>query len=472
MSYLKCLKRTQLEDHKMRNLIFGTALTIFLTPVANANVIGSPFQNFTPAVHSDDSTTVQSSKTLGMGQFAFGLFLNQAWNTLPYDIQSQAGQSQSGFSNGLLGSEIAISAGVLPMLDVGISMPAIISQSQDNDTPRGQFSETGVTDYRLFTKARLMKMGGLGLALAASTSINQTVNNPYLGNTDTPIYNIEFIADYQTGRWLLSGNLGYRWLNSGPSAPQVPIQPFGNQLIMASSLGYKVTSKLQTILEIYGAQSDRVETDYSGRDSANAESILGVKYMTSNAMTLHSGVGTELQHGTSTPDLRLYAGLQWQTGSKSTLPTRVSKVRLAKATPKKTNAPERIILVADVLFKLNSTVISNSAKTRKNLNDLVKSINTPPTLERLVIEGHTCNMGSSTYNRDLSRKRAKAVRDILVTKYKVPANKILIVGMGETRPMTSNTSELGRRKNRRVELKIYRKLSASPAALAQTKTKR
>jgi outer membrane protein OmpA-like peptidoglycan-associated protein len=472
MSYLRCLEKQERESHKMRRLIFVTALTIFLTPVANANVIGSPLQNFTPAVHSDDSTTVQSSKTLGMGQFAFGLFLNQAWNTLPRDIQSQAGQSQSGFSDGLLGSEIAISAGVLPMIDIGISMPAVISQSQESDAARGQFSETGVTDYRLFTKARLMKMGGLGLALAASTSINQTVNNPYLGNTDTPIYNVEVIADYHTGRWLLSGNIGYRWLNSGQSSPQAPIQPFGNQLILASSLGYKVTPKLQTILEIYGAQSDRIETDFSGRDSANAESLLGLKYMAANGMTLHSGVGTELQHGTSTPDLRLYAGLQWQTGSKSSLPTSVSKVRLAKSRSKKTAAPEKIILVADVLFKLNSTVISSSAKTRKNLDGLVKSINTPPTLERLVIEGHTCNLGSSAHNRDLSRKRAKAVRDILVKKYKVPANKILIVGMGEARPMTSNTSELGRRKNRRVELKIYRKLSANPAALAQTKTKR
>jgi outer membrane protein OmpA-like peptidoglycan-associated protein len=69
----------------------------------------------------------------------------------------------------------------------------------------------------------------------------------------------------------------------------------------------------------------------------------------------------------------------------------------------------------------------------------------------VVVEGHTDSTGSESYNRQLSRERAVAVRDALVDKG-VPADWISARGLGESYPVTSNDTEAGRQQNRRVEI--------------------
>ncbi len=69
------------------------------------------------------------------------------------------------------------------------------------------------------------------------------------------------------------------------------------------------------------------------------------------------------------------------------------------------------------------------------------------------VEGHTDSFGSVQLNKELSLKRAAKVRDELVLKG-VPFEKIRVTGHGGTRPITSNQTEEGREKNRRVELLI------------------
>ena len=72
---------------------------------------------------------------------------------------------------------------------------------------------------------------------------------------------------------------------------------------------------------------------------------------------------------------------------------------------------------------------------------------------KVVIEGHTCSMGTDAYNQKLSERRAKAVYDYLVKKG-VNAAKLSTVGLGETQPMADNKTESGRELNRRVEFKL------------------
>jgi outer membrane protein OmpA-like peptidoglycan-associated protein len=70
----------------------------------------------------------------------------------------------------------------------------------------------------------------------------------------------------------------------------------------------------------------------------------------------------------------------------------------------------------------------------------------------LTIEGHTDNIGSADYNQKLSEERAAAVRDALVTRYAIPANRLTAKGYGLTRPVDNNATVVGRAHNRRVEL--------------------
>lgn len=72
---------------------------------------------------------------------------------------------------------------------------------------------------------------------------------------------------------------------------------------------------------------------------------------------------------------------------------------------------------------------------------------------QLKIAGHTDNKGSAKTNMEVSKKRAEAVRDFLVAQG-VPTEQIIVEYYGESKPLTSNDSIVGRQINRRVELEF------------------
>jgi len=69
------------------------------------------------------------------------------------------------------------------------------------------------------------------------------------------------------------------------------------------------------------------------------------------------------------------------------------------------------------------------------------------------IVGHTDDVGDDDYNQDLSEQRAAAVREFLVAAG-VDDSKIVTVGMGESMPVASNTTDEGRAENRRVDVLV------------------
>jgi outer membrane protein OmpA-like peptidoglycan-associated protein len=71
---------------------------------------------------------------------------------------------------------------------------------------------------------------------------------------------------------------------------------------------------------------------------------------------------------------------------------------------------------------------------------------------KLEVEGHTDNVGADAFNMDLSRRRADAVKQALVERYRVRADRLTTAGFGATRPKESNDTLEGRARNRRVEL--------------------
>jgi flagellar motor protein MotB len=85
------------------------------------------------------------------------------------------------------------------------------------------------------------------------------------------------------------------------------------------------------------------------------------------------------------------------------------------------------------------------------LEEIAKLLQQDPSL-KLYVVGHTDNVGTLASNMDLSRRRATAVTQVLVTKHGVAAARLSPQGDGPTAPVASNDSEEGRAKNRRVEL--------------------
>jgi len=70
----------------------------------------------------------------------------------------------------------------------------------------------------------------------------------------------------------------------------------------------------------------------------------------------------------------------------------------------------------------------------------------------LYVVGHTDDTGAGAANVELSRQRAAAVVNELVTTYKIPATRLQAQGVGPYAPAGNNTSDAGKQKNRRVEL--------------------
>jgi outer membrane protein OmpA-like peptidoglycan-associated protein len=71
----------------------------------------------------------------------------------------------------------------------------------------------------------------------------------------------------------------------------------------------------------------------------------------------------------------------------------------------------------------------------------------------IIIRGYTDNVGSTTYNKRLSKTRTQIVRNYLVGKG-IDPEKIKTIGMGEKDPLLPNTTPAGRAVNRRVEIEL------------------
>jgi outer membrane protein OmpA-like peptidoglycan-associated protein len=81
---------------------------------------------------------------------------------------------------------------------------------------------------------------------------------------------------------------------------------------------------------------------------------------------------------------------------------------------------------------------------------IAKAFETNPNL-KLLIEGHTDSVGNAAQNLELSKRRAEAVKAVLVSQFKVDAACLTTAGLGVTKPIDSNDTPQGRSQNRRVE---------------------
>jgi outer membrane protein OmpA-like peptidoglycan-associated protein len=89
---------------------------------------------------------------------------------------------------------------------------------------------------------------------------------------------------------------------------------------------------------------------------------------------------------------------------------------------------------------------------RATLDDIARSMNQYP--DSLIdVYGHTDSTGSDAFNQTLSENRARTVANYL-SMQGVSAARIRSQGLGETMPVADNATDEGRRRNRRVEIKI------------------
>ena len=102
----------------------------------------------------------------------------------------------------------------------------------------------------------------------------------------------------------------------------------------------------------------------------------------------------------------------------------------------------------------NITFATNSADLSPAFFDVLNSVGKVLNeFNKTVVEvaGHTDSTGSDAYNQGLSERRAASVANYLRGRG-IMADRMITVGMGESRPIADNSTEVGRQANRRVEI--------------------
>jgi outer membrane protein OmpA-like peptidoglycan-associated protein len=106
--------------------------------------------------------------------------------------------------------------------------------------------------------------------------------------------------------------------------------------------------------------------------------------------------------------------------------------------------------IPPIEFEFNSsTLLASSDDLLVRVAEILRR---HPTL-KLIVEGHTDDVGGGEYNEILSLKRAGAVKQRLAEKGVYP-DYVKVFGFGKSRPLTNDTSDRGRALNRRVEFII------------------
>ena len=102
-------------------------------------------------------------------------------------------------------------------------------------------------------------------------------------------------------------------------------------------------------------------------------------------------------------------------------------------------------------YKKNSSDLTKSS--RKRLEMIGEYLKNDDNIESIFISAYTDSYGGRWINMELSKKRAKAIKDYMASMG-VPADKIQIEGFGEKRHVQPNDNAIGRGKNRRVVIQI------------------
>jgi OOP family OmpA-OmpF porin len=119
--------------------------------------------------------------------------------------------------------------------------------------------------------------------------------------------------------------------------------------------------------------------------------------------------------------------------------------------PKPAPVPEKVCITLNIEFDFDKSNIK--PKYHEEIGKVADFMNKYPETTA-VIEGHTDNKGSYPYNIKLSERRADSVRNYLIEKYGINADRLSTRGYGYTKPVASNKTDEGRQKNRRVDAVI------------------
>lgn len=478
-------------------------LILVLGVSANANIIGNDTDNFNPSPSALDFVTVHGSQTLTPGLLSFSIFANRARNTLPSTVDQTGARIDP--DDVVTFMDVGLAYGISSNFEMGFVLSTLLAQEVDHSVPGAQFAATGLNDIRILSKYRFLHNEPVGAAAILSMDMNQARNNPFSGRDSGPTVNLEGALDYEWQKILFAVNAGYRIRSRGAPISGALYRPLPDQYVASLAASYYFSSlDLKVIGEGFFAKSTESVSQIDA-STISTEFLLGLKYDINSKIASQLGVGSRMGEGLFTPEWRVYLGISMTLDLAPATPA-ISPV--VPAAPSATIVqqyykgylPEDIERLKAVdfdemarthEFRLQTEVPAADSSTQKPpfeilrlggfdfdfasdairpehhalLNKVADYLKAKPAVLKIRIEGHTDSIGADERKRTLGLRRAKSVADYLRKAGALEGVDVEPIGYGADRPIADNGNYQGRKQNRRVEIRILRRLDQAPTRI-------
>ncbi len=394
---------------------------------------------------------------------------------------------------------LTLSLGLADWAEVSAAIPAVVSQSREQDRflppeLRDSVASGGLGDLRIVPKVRLLEWRKLRLGVAAPFSLPTGNKKAFLGHgavTGGPQALVE-LDGLGPARLLLNAGAVFR-----PERKLVDLT-VGN----AYTYGAGVELPFLVRGEQLAAQAtlDGESGMKGGKVTSPLEALAALRWLARNGFEVTVGGGPGIGKGYGTPQYRIFAGIGFSTAPSDRLrekepapePVREepkaeeakpeepkaeeAKPEEPKPEPAKPEEPKaeepkpaepaaeveampEPTLGPDGTLRIDSRVYFDFDKKeirpryKPLLDHVARRIIEEPRMKVVRIEGHADESGPPEYNLWLSEERAKAVKAYL-QKAGVPKQRIVIVGFGKTQPAMKGHTRADHAKNRRVEFNV------------------
>jgi len=322
-----------------------------------------------------------------------------------------------------------------------------------NLDPEGGESQSGMTDGLAALKWNFFnsEKHNLRFSVIGLATLPLGDEDKGLGTGDTDLgFKVAVDKEYEAISWHL--NVGY--LNHQAEHLD-PVALYG------AGLEWFAMDQLSVIAEVSGqAWSDQIPW----RDD-NTKLMAGVRYYLSDWGSVSVGYGSwGAKAGRESPNSLWLAGITIGSGlgkpkmgvGEAAAPPAPVAAPVAAPAPVPVAAPEpeaRVvkIVLEGIHFKFDSSELTEKAKEilRADADKLKESPDT-----KIIVEGHTCAIGSNGYNATLGKRRARSAKLFLAKQLGIDPDRMFVISYGEEKPAHTNETREGRALNRRVDFEI------------------
>lgn len=433
------------------------ALAIFLFTVqdahAEANATG---QKFDPALDTSKYFSVYSSQTLQQWQYRTGVIFNYAFQPVEFGL---TGNRRAPIIDHLVMADIFGSLGFTDWLQFGVNVPiAIFERFFDPDSPlqpnppgENVFS---LGDVRLESKIRLLNdfVHPAGISFRPYVTIPTGDGDVLVGN-DSVVFGGDIIVDTSIkDRVFLALNVGaYARSETRPANLNVQVD---DMFTYGAGLNIKAADWVDFLFEVFG---ETLLTDFFQREQeVPVEALGGARFFFADGWQIGVGAGAGLTFGYGAPDFRTVLDISY------------TKPRVVDLPPPPPPAPPPVVKVAPRKIVITQKIHFEFDKARIRpisfhiLDAVVDVMQRNPQITLVEVQGHTDAVGTDEYNARLSDRRSKSVVEYLVS-HGVDRSRLAARGFGESQPIDTNDTPLGRARNRRTEFSIISQTTQNAA---------